>query len=65
MCGQVCLLFNQIAGFFGHQYLWKASIDILEFLHGHSYQGKVAFGTTTFVWIGPSVCLDQSDCKIF
>ena len=30
-CGQLCLLSNQIAGFFDHQYLRKESIDILVF----------------------------------
>ena len=29
--GQLCLLSNQIVGFFDHQYLWKESSDILVF----------------------------------
>ena len=32
-CGLICLTSNQIAEFFDHQYLWKESIGILEFLH--------------------------------
>ena len=39
---------NQIAGFFDHQYLWKQSNDILDFLHGGNHQGKVTSGATTF-----------------
>ena len=38
-------LSNQIAGFFDHQYLWKESINILEFLHEGSQQGKISSET--------------------
>ena len=38
---------NQIATFFGHQYLWKESNDMLVFLYEVSHQGKVASKTTT------------------
>ena len=31
------LLANQIAVFFDHQFLWKESINILDFLHGDNY----------------------------
>ena len=32
--------------FFDHQYLWKESVNNLEFLHGGSHQGKIASETT-------------------
>ena len=31
--GRVCLLSNQIAGFFNNQYFRKESVDMLDFLH--------------------------------
>ena len=43
------LSYNQIAGIFDHQYLWKESINNLQTLHGLSYQVKVASETATFV----------------
>ena len=33
---------------FDHQYLWKKSIDLSDFLHGNNPQSKVASETTTF-----------------
>ena len=33
---------NQIVGFFDHQYVWKKSIDILDFLRGGNHQEKLA-----------------------
>ena len=30
-------LANQIAVFFDHQFLWKESINILDFLHGDNH----------------------------
>ena len=42
------LLSNQITGFFDHQYLWKTSCNMLDFLHKDSHQAKVACGTTSF-----------------
>ena len=56
--GKVCLLFNQIAGFFDHQYLSKESICILDFLHGFNHQGKVASEIITFSWVWLGVPLD-------
>ena len=47
------LLFNQIAGFFDHQYIWKECIDILDFLHEGIHEGKVASKPTTFGWVCP------------
>ena len=55
---------NQIARFFDHQYLWKESISILEFLYECSHQGKVASEATTFDAMWPDlpshvqICLD-------
>ena len=50
-CGQLCFLFIQTAEFFDQQYIWKESIDILEFLHGEMHQEKVAPETTSFGWV--------------
>ena len=55
--GQLCLSSKQIAGYLDHQYLGKGPIDILDFLHGDSYQGKLAPATTTFGWVWPGVPL--------
>ena len=41
-CGQVCLSSSQILDFFDYKYLWRESIDILEFLLRDNHQGKVA-----------------------
>ena len=41
MIDQNVLLSNQIAGFFDHQYLWKETINALDFLHINSYQRKI------------------------
>ena len=43
------LLANQIVGLFDHQYLWKESIDFLDFLQGDNCQGKLASESTAFV----------------
>ena len=34
---------NEIAGFFDHQYFWKKSINILDFVHEDNHQRKTAF----------------------
>lgn len=49
---QVCFSSNQTVGFFDHKYLRKESIGILDFLHGKSYQSKVASETTILVGFG-------------
>ena len=41
------------------QYLWKKSIDLLDFLHGDNHQGKVAGETITF-WLGVIFCVSHS-----
>ena len=61
---QLCLLSNQIAGVFDHQYLWKESIAILVFLHGVIHQGKAASETITFGWVRSVVTFMQSICRI-
>lgn len=38
------VLNHHIAVFFNHQYLWKESINTLDFLHGAGHQAKVASG---------------------
>lgn len=54
----------QIAGFFDHHYLQRKSIDILNFLHGASYQEKATCETSTFGLTGigmpsrPQICLE-------
>ena len=54
---------NQIAVLFDLQYLWKESIDILDFLYGDN-QRKVVPETTTFSWVWSVVPLIQSYCRI-
>ena len=50
------------------QYLWKDSIDKLDFLHGDSHYGKVGTETITFCWLWPGMpshaqmCLDFVGC---
>ena len=63
-CNQMCLLSNQIAGFFDQQYHWKEPIDISDFLHGHYHQGKVARKTTNLIKVLSGVHLVQSDSMI-
>ena len=63
-CGQFCFSSNQVAGVFDYQYLWKESIDILDFVLEDNHQGKEAFGTTTFGWMWPVVPHIQSNCRI-
>ena len=46
-------IFFQIAEVVDKLYLWKESSDILDFLHGDSYLGKIAPETTTFGWAWP------------
>ena len=36
-----CVLTDEIAGFFDHQYLWKEAINTLDFLNRDSNQGKI------------------------
>ena len=55
---------NQNAVFFDHQYLWKYSIDTLDFLHGDNHKQKEGFEITTFGRMWPVVPLIQSDCRI-
>ena len=60
--GQLCLLSNQVAGYF--KYHWKEPINSFDFLPGDNHQGKVESKTSTFgrVWLG--VSLVQSDSGI-
>ena len=48
MVAKYRLLSNQIVGYFVNQYLWKESINILEFLNEGRHQGNVVSETTTF-----------------
>ena len=52
-CYQLYLSSNPKAGLFDHQYLWKESVNILDFLLGDNHQRKEASKTTTFgqVWL--------------
>ena len=48
------LLSSQIAVFFDPQYLWKESINMLQFLNGGNCQEKVESHATPFgsIWSG-------------
>ena len=50
------LLFNQVAVFFDHQYIWNKSIEqsVLDFLHRDSQVKKITCGSTTVGWLWPS-----------
>ena len=50
------LSFSQIAKFFDHQYLWKESDDILDFLHGDSS------GDSTYGRVWPRVSSQAETC---
>ena len=47
----------RIAAFFGYQYDWKDWMDVFQFLHGNTHQGKVATETTNFGWVYAQTCL--------
>ena len=55
---------NQIALFIDHQYLWKESVNLLDFLHRDNPQRKVTCETTSFGWVCPVVPLIQSACRL-
>ena len=60
-CSQLML-----AILFDHQYLWKESIDNLDFSYGDNHEGKVAFeATTTFGWVLLVLSLVQSYVGFF
>ena len=42
---------NQIPVFLYHQYLWKESINTLDYLHGDNHEVKVGSETITFDWV--------------
>ena len=44
-------LANQIVGFVNHQCLWKESINVFDFLHRYSSQGRVASKATVVNWV--------------
>ena len=45
-------LSGKIIGFFDHQYLWKETTNVLDFLHGDVNQRRAACKTTTADWGG-------------
>ena len=47
--------FNQIPGLFDHQYLWNEPFEVLDFLQGDSYRGKIQSKTATVTWVWPDV----------
>ena len=42
---------NQIPVFLYHQYLWKESINTLDYLHRDNHEVKVGSETITFDWV--------------
>ena len=56
------LLCNQIKGFFDHQCLRKKTINVLDFLHGNSNQGKIVCKTTTVGWVWSGVANHVQKC---
>ena len=49
------LVTNQVVGFFNHQYLWKEAINVFDFLHKYSSQGRITSKTTVVDWVGLGV----------
>ena len=45
---------NQIVGLFNHQYLWKETINFLDFLRG-DIERKIASEATVFGWMWPDM----------
>lgn len=45
------ILVNQIVSFVNHQYLWKEPINVFDFLHRYSSQGRVASKTNVVDWV--------------
>ena len=58
------LMSSSIAGFIDYQYLRKESLDVVVFLDGDSYPGKIASETAFFGWVWPGALLIQSDRRI-
>ena len=62
------LLSNQIPEFFADQYLWKKTVNAIDFL-GDGYLGKTV-SKTTVGWMRPGLpnhvqtCLDFSEVKV-
>ena len=63
-CSQLLHSSNEIARVFDHQYIWKKSNNLFDFLDGDSYQAKVASETITFGYMWLILLLCQSDCRI-
>ena len=55
MVAKYRLLSNQIVGYFVNQYLWKESINILEFLNEGRHQGNVVSETPLLIQCGRRV----------
>ena len=58
-------LANQIVGFVNHQYLWKESINVFDFLHRYSSQGRVASKATVVNWVRLGVPSYVQTCQNF
>ena len=52
------LLSNQVKQFFDQRYLWKDSINILDFLDEDSHYRKLSTEIVTFGWVCQGVCSD-------
>ena len=64
-CGQLCLLTNQTAGFFNHQYLRKESIVILVFFAQGQSLRKCGFEATNFDWVWSGILLSNQIVGFF
>ena len=59
-------LLNQIAGFFGHQYLWKDIINVLDFSNRDRF-AKEIYKSTTIYWVGqvyPATPAPVKTCQV-
>ena len=52
----------KFAGFFDHQYLWKGTDGVLDFLHRDSYKRKKASKSFTIGWVWPGLSSHAQTC---
>ena len=63
-CGQLCLSFSQVVGFYDHHDHWKKSGDLSVFLHGDSHQRKL-LPKTNFLFGCGLLCLLSNQIEGF
>ena len=62
MINQNALLSNQIVRTFDHQYIWKETINVLDFLHRDICKKKIASYSTSISCVWPGIPSDAQTC---